>query len=287
VKVQILNQSTLVPQTTLQPIVQALQQQVTDDFAPIYGSACAADLTLTASDNGDIPIYIVDDDASAPAGALAWHTVDAKGRPYGMIPAKIVQDAGADLGPTISHELLELLADPSCSKVTARVYRPTVLPLLAEVAYEVCDPVEADTYSKTTDGGIINVSNFVLPAWFNPTGKVPFDFLDYLNMPLQMTEGGYVSWSYFGKTWQQKVQDELQPLRECDCWQSRRTRRKRAVLEKSYPGMHASLLKIAVPLDAGSLQTLLQTLLQELGPVLVQIIEQVLSNQKASVTSQG
>lgn len=196
-QIQILNQSTLISNEKLDPIVSALQIQVTRDFAKYYG--ISATLTRTNSDNGQIPIYIVDEVADAPKGAVAWHTVTDKGLPYGIIPMKIVLDDGEDVGPTISHELLELLADPNCNTTKSAKYKGHQ----AYLAYEDCDPVENDSYAING----INVSNFVFPSWFVVGAKGPFDFMGKLLAPLTMTPGGYLQYEY-GNKWHQAVDNE-------------------------------------------------------------------------------
>ena len=60
-----------------------------------------------------------------------------------------------------------------------------------EYAYEMCDPVEEDTFK--IDG--IEMSNFVHPSWFEPFKHPPgtkFDHLKRLKKPFSMTKGGYV-----------------------------------------------------------------------------------------------
>lgn len=36
------------------------------------------------------------------------------------------------------------------------------------------------------------VSNYVLPSWFDPNGKYPYDRMGLLKAPLTMTAGGYM-----------------------------------------------------------------------------------------------
>jgi len=60
-----------------------------------------------------------------------------------------------------------------------------------EYAYEMCDPVEEDTFM--VDG--IAMSNFVHPSWFEPfkhPSGTRFDHLGKLKKPFTMTKGGYV-----------------------------------------------------------------------------------------------
>jgi hypothetical protein len=65
-----------------------------------------------------------------------------------------------------------------------------------EVAAEVGDPVEGDSYPVTvTIAGhtrTIQMSNFILPAWKDPASKGPYDYLGLLKAPFAMTPGGYM-----------------------------------------------------------------------------------------------
>jgi hypothetical protein len=80
----------------------------------------------------------------------------------------------------LSHEVLEWWYDPACNDWSDRGR--------SSVAKELCDPVEQDWY--LIDG--VAVSNYILPAWFNPLDKVgPFDYLGKLTKPFSMTKGGY------------------------------------------------------------------------------------------------
>jgi hypothetical protein len=122
---------------------------------------------------------------------------------------------------TLSHEVLEQLADPlvqQCVVVTFPPPKPHKPPhgphhmgddrgraQKAAVAYETADPVEGDEY--TIDG--VPVSNFVTKAWFqdatNPVG--PFDYLKKLAAPLSLTAGGYVAFSRNLESWEQYTAD--------------------------------------------------------------------------------
>jgi hypothetical protein len=66
-----------------------------------------------------------------------------------------------------SHELLEMLVDPSGGRIR------NGLP------FEICDPVEGAGYY--VDGSI--VSDFVTPAWFTHRSRQPWDYLGLLNGP--------------------------------------------------------------------------------------------------------
>ncbi len=117
-------------------------------------------------------------------GAIAYHSVDALGRPYGrMLPPSDPLDA-----TDLSHEVLETRGDVDCD-------RWVKMPGGSEIAVEVCDPCQGDSYavSATVMGETrsIRVSNYVLGAFFDPQGRSPFDKLGNIGRPFGMSPGGY------------------------------------------------------------------------------------------------
>jgi hypothetical protein len=119
--------------------------------------------------------------------ALAYHTTDARGRPKLVIGWGVVKSNGGtpytgalSLSATLSHEVLETIIDPYVNFWAD-------LDADHEVALEVCDPVEGDSYE--IDG--VAVSNFVGPRWFSD-GKGPYDFMGRLTAPRTMSPGGYM-----------------------------------------------------------------------------------------------
>lgn len=181
-QIAIVNESTVLTDAQVSAIVPALQTQVTRDFAPFY-----SDATIVYYLKGMTPlptdwvIAILDD--SDQAGALGYHDLTAQGMPLAKVFAKSDIAFGSSWSITISHELLEMLADPDIN-------------LAAEgedgfYAYEVCDAVEDDGLGYEIDG--VKVSDFVLPAWFSPQAQGPFSFKASVSMAFALAEGGYIS----------------------------------------------------------------------------------------------
>ena len=117
-------------------------------------------------------------------GALAYHSTDALGRPYGrMLPPTDKLDA-----TDLSHEILETRGDPTCD-------RWMKMPNGSEVAVEVCDPVQGDSYAQEAtvlgETRQIKVSNYVLPAFFDASATDLFDRLGNVKAPFGMSPGGY------------------------------------------------------------------------------------------------
>ena len=87
---------------------------------------------------------------------------------------------GSSVSACLSHELLELLGDPNADEFRSYVDG-------YEYALELCDAVESDTY--VIDG--VEVSNFVLPAFFGNDQTARVDYLGKLARPFETGVGGY------------------------------------------------------------------------------------------------
>ncbi len=188
IKVAIKNVSTVVGDPEVAALVAALQKQVDNDFAPAWG--CPADLRVVGPNDPEDPQAwgLLISDNSDLADDLGYHELTRFGQPMGKAFAKSAIDAGASWTVTVSHELLEMLADPNINLAVldqgpfgARLY-----------SYEVCDPCEDDRFGYLIDG--LLVSDFVYPAWFESfwvQGTAVFDFGQHINAPFQLLAGGY------------------------------------------------------------------------------------------------
>jgi len=173
-------------------VIEALEIQVNRDFAPFWN--VHVKLT-TATNPGTVPPgawYLLIADTDTQAGALGWHD-QTLGRPYGEVFVVPAQQSGVDLSTVLSHELLEMLADPYVSSMvqfTDAQGSQNLSPV------ECCDAVENDQYDITTSNGIkVAVSNFVTPAYFDQKSKLKYDFMEKLTNPIpSMTPGGYLSY---------------------------------------------------------------------------------------------
>jgi hypothetical protein len=168
----------------LQQYAAALQQQVDNDLAPAWNvrANISTPVAGDAIPPGTWPIRIVD----SLSGAGGVH-LDDQGQPY----AEVVNDDRLSI--TISHELLEMLVDPSGTRL---MQAPDLDPDSDQhqVGYlvEVCDPCEV--YSYPIDG--VPVSDFILPSFYEPNAVGPVDFLGILAGPLpqELPQGCYISW---------------------------------------------------------------------------------------------
>jgi hypothetical protein len=184
VTVAVVNGTTVLTDAQITPVVAAIQTQVTRDFAPVW----AVDAKVIQVSKGQPvpagtwPVYLLD--TSDAPGALGYHD-DSTGVPYSRVFVKTDMENGAAWSITLSHEVLEMLADPFiCSVVldpkTNRVY-----------ALEVCDAPEADQFGYQINN--VAVSNFVYPAWFGAAGN-KFDHKGLINAPFKLLTGGYISY---------------------------------------------------------------------------------------------
>lgn len=171
----------------------AVARQAVRDFWPAWGVRMPSVTFVpggqsVAAPFGGILITVVDSIDNVAAGVLGYHTEDQGGRQWGVVACSPSLDNGAQVlkgdwsvSSVLSHEILEALGDPRvngyCHDGGSRLY-----------SLEVCDPVEAPTYE--VDG--VSLSNFVLPAWFDPNvGHGKYDHLGLLSTPFSLLPAGY------------------------------------------------------------------------------------------------
>jgi len=195
-KLTIANISTKVPAAQLQAAVAALNRQVSEQFQPEWG--IEGTLTGITAQLGSAPlqgshdaiIYLgdsVQDHTTGIEQAFGYHSDNHAGVPYGFVYLDICKEYGEDWSGTLSHEVLELLADPMA---TATVPGPAPRGGTGQVAYdlEVCDPTQGDFY--TIDS--ITVSNFVGRAYFRqPGGSGKMNYLGLELTPFGVRPKGY------------------------------------------------------------------------------------------------
>jgi hypothetical protein len=184
----ITNKSTLVSNEQAQQIAAACAIQITRDFAPLHG-LMPIPVIFTANPPRSGRVIDIVDTQDDP-NALGWHASEPGGKIYGVVGAKPVLDNRGQVltgkfsvASVVSHEVLEMFADPACTSWCD-------LGNGLEVAWEVGDPVQSDSYDIGTG---VMMSNFVTLNWFNPlaASRAKFDFMNNLRRPGTMTKGGY------------------------------------------------------------------------------------------------
>lgn len=212
INISFINASTVVTDAVAQTLMEALQEQVTRDFSPVWG--VDAKLLFVGREGNAKPkaqtwwLSLLDN--SDQAGALGYHDMTNAGYPLGKAFVKTCEQYGVSWSVDASHELMEMLVDPDINLICMddsgqRLY-----------AYEVGDPVQDDAC-----GYIINntlVSDFVLPAFFEPSRpalSTQFSFKTHVTSPLTLAKGGYMSYMDIASTqgWQQITDRAVEPGR--------------------------------------------------------------------------
>jgi hypothetical protein len=201
-RISIANISKKVTTAEFSATVHAVARQVNQDFAPLWGMDADVrgiamnrnakpkpELTLS-----DVILYVgeLNDDPQKVADAVGYHDLNTKGIPFGFVFTDVAAKAGEAWSTTLSHEVLELLADPDVNLLVVGPH-PKSPKSVALRTYEVCDPVQADTYDL--DG--ISVSNFVTPLYFAQLPSPTTTRTNYLNNRLErfgVRPGGYFSY---------------------------------------------------------------------------------------------
>jgi hypothetical protein len=145
------------------------------------------DLTRDLRSQG-FRIVLLDHAPATDKDADALHDVN-RGKPCATVfVADILGNHGTwtkganSVSCAVSHEVVELLADPVClyyvDGLDGYMY-----------AFEIADPTEADSYEI---GGVA-VSNFVYPEYWNPWAKkgTRLDHMRRIGKPFEVRAGGY------------------------------------------------------------------------------------------------
>lgn len=182
----VVNRSSLVQDHELVLMCSAISRQVLVDVAPAFGVLPVAVVFSHNPPAGARVVAVVDtcDDPQA----LGYHT-ESGGVPDGFVGCKPELDAGAQVltgaysvASILSHEVLELFLDEF-----ANLWADSGQGFA--VAFEVADPVQSSFYNVQG----VSVSDFVLPAWFDPDAAAGqrFNHLGSLTAPFTLDRGGY------------------------------------------------------------------------------------------------
>ena len=197
VLIYVVNEATLVSNSDAYDMCLAVNRQLREHVAPAWGLAapCLQFVTSTPVEPGTAALGILDD--ADQADDLGWHAETTAGVVYGRVFARPVLDNGGNaltnplsVASVLSHEAIEVVLDPACN-LWADAGNGT------SYAQEGCDAVESDSYRVTLSAGDTTVtamvSDFLLPAWFDPQAPkgVPRDYMGLLKAPFQVRPTGY------------------------------------------------------------------------------------------------
>ena len=192
IEVSIVNACNAVSDDQCRALTDALQMQVSRDFAPVWN----IDAKLSFVPNGEKPaagtwwLSILDN--TDRAGVLGHHDLTPDGLPLGKSFAGTDIRYGYEWTVTASHELLEMLVNPD---LNLAILAHTQTGDSKLYAYEVCDPCEDDEDAYSINE--IKVCDFVYPAYFQTfrtAGSTQFDHQNKLVAPLPaLLPAGYIS----------------------------------------------------------------------------------------------
>jgi hypothetical protein len=197
-----------VPERDLLQAGAAVQKQLTRDFTPIWGLPATldtfTDLGSVPSDYHPVVVFGDPDDLVgqldvAVGAEIASQLIDdfERDRMAGLHlnaftrqPFALVQASDA-WSITISHEVLEMIADPYGNRLIAAAH-PLDPTERVKYLLEVCDPCQNVWYPVNG----VPVSDFYTPRYFDPVGLDGgrYSFTGQITRPLEILDDGYLSW---------------------------------------------------------------------------------------------
>jgi len=196
--IAILNQSNgAVADADVATMTAAITTQI-QDVATAWNRAPATVTfynSASAVPAGAYGVAIVPTIDGQPAGVVGYHAEN-----WGVVAAQpILANAQTLTGDwsvssTLSHEVLEMFIDPACNLLAVDGQG-------SAYSLEVCDPVEAPTYTVNN----VSVSNFVTPSWFDPQAPAGarFDNQRQVTAAFTIAAGGYANYVNGGQVKQQ------------------------------------------------------------------------------------
>src|SRR5260370_7024450 len=134
-----------------------MHKQITRDFEPVW----VWDANVKSNPR-KFDMRLIIKYTAGKGGYLGYHI--KSGKPVTYIFAKDdIADSG-EYSSTLSHELLEMIADPAVNLYAIGKFRDGGRKKSGLYGLEVCDPVEANYY-KIND---LTLSHLARPPWFEP-----------------------------------------------------------------------------------------------------------------------
>lgn len=199
----------------IQSWIAAEQIAISRDFAPHWGDAKLIFLAGGETAPPGAWPMVFQDDSDVP-DALGYHELQAQGIPTLIVAIKVCLAGKYNWTVTADHEVKETIADPMLTR--------TAVVGGTEYAVEVCDPPEDDEFAYVVDGHF--VSDFVLPAYYEPGSAGPYSFRGSITAPLGLAEGGYIGERPVGGAWTQVFADAVPGRRAVNKAMSSRTMRR-------------------------------------------------------------
>jgi hypothetical protein len=194
--------------SNLLQVAAAVQKQVTRDFTPLWGIRANVDAFENLADlPNDYRPVVLFGDPDELLGELEFEIGNVTaarmveqfqtGRIAGLHanaftrqPFALIQ-AADDWSVVVSHEVLEMLADPYGNRLIAARH-PLDPDERVKYLLEICDPCQ--TVGYTVNGW--KMSDFYTPRYFDPVQNSAafYSFTGAIEYPLHILNGGYISW---------------------------------------------------------------------------------------------
>jgi hypothetical protein len=184
-QIAVINQSEELTADDVARAAAAVQKQVVNDFGPLWGVTATVSVFPSLEIPPDYwPVVIRDDIGINEPGV---HSTEFPEKPFAL-----VLFTGSKWTVTLSHEILELLLDPSG---TLLISGPSVRPDEGTVEYlaEICDPCQSNACAYLVNGDQW-MSDFVTPAFYKGFGPGRYSFAGNVLQPRQVMPFGYMTW---------------------------------------------------------------------------------------------
>lgn len=210
VTVAIVDETGSISQDELIKVAGAMGEQIQADFSPIWRVRANV---IATQNPGPFQWAVRLRTQLDDPGALGYHTDE------NHVPVSYVDVDEGEWPSIVSHEVLEMLADPWGSRThSARVpmgidYRQVGLKHEStHVHYlvEVCDPCERTSYPVQD----VMLSDFLYPSYYrtNPALAMAYSHAGGVTQPRQVAAGGYVSFARADGNWFQVFADSRDHL---------------------------------------------------------------------------
>jgi hypothetical protein len=198
--VYIINTTTEISEDQGNVLADALNQQMVqfcEDWSIQPYTVTYSGKVEPATSSSTIKIYLTTDTKRVLPGTYGFHTApDSNGVSTAIISVgQILSEGelngilmpkagGIAVSSVASRELLEMVTNPLGNKASVAKSRTILV--------QVCDPVFDKFYNITSSqGSSVQLANYILPKWFIPGAKGPYDRMNSLSTPLQLSLGGY------------------------------------------------------------------------------------------------
>lgn len=166
----------------LGPVAAAVMRQINDHFFRFWGQRGTV-TPFATQDQVPLSYWRITIVEERPSGFMGVHR-SQNNQPYAYVSDE------DNWTVAVSHEVLEMLVDPTLS-----VFRAGTLgnpPRRVNFLVEVCDPCQAVAYP--VDG--VAVSDFVTPSYFDPQAAAgaQYSFCGEIQRPYSVAPNGYLVW---------------------------------------------------------------------------------------------